>query len=48
MPVSTIDSNPALIVVDLQKGLLGTPTSPYPMEQVVRQAARLEIGRAHV
>jgi nicotinamidase-related amidase len=48
MPVSTIDSNPALIVVDLQKGLLGAPTSPYPMEQVVRQAARLaRVFRTH-
>ncbi len=48
MPVSTIDSNPALIVVDLQKGLLGAPTSPYPMEQVVRQAARLaKVFRSH-
>jgi len=41
MPLSTIDPTPALIVVDLQKGLLGAPTKPYPMEQVVRESARL-------
>ncbi|MTD53111.1 isochorismatase family protein [Amycolatopsis pithecellobii] len=48
MPVSTIDSTPALVVVDLQQGLLGAPTVPYPMEEVVRQTARLaKAFRAH-
>jgi nicotinamidase-related amidase len=41
MPVSTIDPKTALVVVDLQKGLLGAPTTPLPMDEVVRQAARL-------
>jgi nicotinamidase-related amidase len=41
MPVSTIDPKAALVVVDLQKGLLGAPTTPLPMNEVVRQAARL-------
>jgi nicotinamidase-related amidase len=48
MPLSTIDPTPALIVVDLQKGLLGAPTKPYPLEQVVRESARLAWAfRAH-
>lgn len=41
MPVSTIDPKAALVVVDLQKGLLGAPTTPLAMDEVVRQAARL-------
>lgn len=41
MPVNTIDAKAALVVVDLQKGLLGAPTTPLAMNQVVRQAARL-------
>jgi len=41
MPVSMIDPRAALVVVDLQKGLLGAPTTPLPMNEVVRQAARL-------
>jgi nicotinamidase-related amidase len=41
MPVSTLDPKAALVVVDLQKGLLGAPTTPLPMNEVVRQAARL-------
>jgi len=48
MPLSTIDPTPALIVVDLQKGLLEAPTKPYPVEQVVLRSARLaEAFRAH-
>lgn len=40
MPISTIDSKPALVVVDLQKGLLGRPTV-HPMEDVVANSAKL-------
>lgn len=41
MPVTVIDPKPALIVVDLQKGLLNAPTKPYPMSDVIEQAGRL-------
>ena len=41
MPLSTIDPTPALIVVDLQKGFLGAPTKPYPVDQVVLRSAQL-------
>jgi nicotinamidase-related amidase len=41
MPASTLDPNTALVVVDLQKGLLGAPTTPLPMNEVVRRAAHL-------
>ena len=41
MPLSAIDPTPALVVVDLQKGLLAAPTKPYPVEQVLRRSARL-------
>ena len=41
MPVSTIDPKAALVVVDLQKGLLGAPTTPLPMKEVVRQTLEL-------
>jgi nicotinamidase-related amidase len=48
MPLGTIDPTPALIVVDLQKGLLGAPMKPYPVDQVVRESARLaKAFRAH-
>ena len=48
MPLSTIDPTPALIVVDLQKGFLGAPTKPYPVEQAIRQSALLaKAFRAH-
>jgi nicotinamidase-related amidase len=41
MPVTTIEPKAALIVVDLQKGLLGVPTTPLSVPDVVLQAARL-------
>jgi nicotinamidase-related amidase len=48
MPMSTLDSKAALLVVDLQKGLLGAPTTPLPMNELVRQAADLaRVFRAH-
>jgi nicotinamidase-related amidase len=40
MPVTTLDPNTALIVVDLQKGIAATPTV-HPMAEVVRRAAAL-------
>ncbi|WP_375492167.1 isochorismatase family protein [uncultured Jatrophihabitans sp.] len=40
MPVSTLDPNTALVVVDLQKGL-ATIEAAHPMDDVVAQSARL-------
>jgi nicotinamidase-related amidase len=40
MPLSTIDSTPALIVIDLQKGVLGLPTV-HPVQEVVERTASL-------
>lgn len=40
MVLTTLDPVTALIVVDLQKGLLGYPTV-HPIAQVVEQAAAL-------
>ena len=31
----------ALVVIDLQKGIVGSPTAPYPASSVVANAARL-------
>jgi nicotinamidase-related amidase len=39
--ITTIDPRLALVVVDLQKGFLGTSTTPYPMAEVIQQAAKL-------
>lgn len=47
MSVTALDPNSALIVVDLQKGLISLPTV-HPMEGVVKQAAALaEAFRDH-
>jgi nicotinamidase-related amidase len=40
MTISTLDAKPALLVVDLQKGIVGMPTA-HPMTDVVQNAARL-------
>jgi nicotinamidase-related amidase len=40
MPVTTLDPRSALVVVDLQKGIVGMPTV-HPMADVVRNAATL-------
>jgi nicotinamidase-related amidase len=40
MPLSTIDPKPALIVIDLQKGIVGRPTVD-PVDVIVRHAADL-------
>jgi nicotinamidase-related amidase len=42
MPDVSIDkSKTALVVIDLQKGIMGRPTVPYASETVVRNAAAL-------
>lgn len=40
MPLTTLDPRTALIVVDLQKGIVGIPTA-HPTEDVVRRSAEL-------
>ena len=40
MPISTIDPKTALIVIDLQKGIVPYPTA-HPIEQILRHAAAL-------
>jgi nicotinamidase-related amidase len=40
MTITTLDAKPALLVVDLQKGILGLPTA-HPMADIVSHGARL-------
>ena len=40
MPLTTMDDMPALVVIDLQKGTVATPTA-HPVDEVVQRAARL-------
>jgi nicotinamidase-related amidase len=40
MTLSTIDSKPALVVIDLQKGVLGLPTA-HPVDEIVQRTAQL-------
>ena len=40
MPLSTLDAIPALIVIDLQKGIVSLPTV-HPASEIVDRAARL-------
>ena len=47
MTISTLDARPALLVVDLQKGIVGLPTA-HPIADVVSHAARLaDAFRSH-
>jgi nicotinamidase-related amidase len=47
MTITTIDAKPALLVVDLQKGIVGLATA-HPMADVVSHAARLaDAFRSH-
>lgn len=46
MPVSVLDSNTALVVIDLQKGLAGMPTA-HPFDAVVDHASRLADAFRH-
>lgn len=41
MPLTTLDSTPALVVIDLQKGIVGRSTAPYPAQEVVARSAQL-------
>jgi nicotinamidase-related amidase len=40
MPLSTLDPRPALVVIDLQKGILSLPVA-HPASEIVQQAASL-------
>jgi len=47
MTVTTIDETPALVVIDLQKGIVARP-SAHPIEDIVANSARLAAAfRAH-
>ena len=48
MPLTTLDPNTALILIDLQKGIVARDTKPHPPADVVAKAARLARAfRAH-
>jgi nicotinamidase-related amidase len=48
MTVSTLDPQTALVVVDLQKGVIATVPAVHPIEEVVGNSARLAAAfRAH-
>jgi nicotinamidase-related amidase len=40
MPITKLDPNAALIVIDLQKGIVGIP-AVHPMQEIVARSARL-------
>jgi nicotinamidase-related amidase len=47
MTISTLDTKPALLVVDLQKGIVGLPTA-HPIADVVHNAVKLiDVFRRH-
>jgi nicotinamidase-related amidase len=41
MAVSTVDPNTALVIIDLQHGIVAAPTAPYTGRQVVARATEL-------
>ena len=41
MPLTTLDPKTALVVIDLQKGIVSRPTAPHPAAQVVENSAKL-------
>jgi nicotinamidase-related amidase len=41
MPLTKIDSVAALVVIDLQKGIVGMQTAPYPADEIVARTAQL-------
>jgi len=41
MPITTIDPTAALVVIDLQKGVLGLDTQPHTASQVLERSVRL-------
>ncbi len=48
MTITAIDPHTALVLIDLQRGILGAPTQPYAAAEVLDRAVRLADGfRAH-
>ena len=48
MTITAIDPHTALVLIDLQRGILGSPTQPYAATDVLDRAVRLaEVFRAH-
>ncbi|GAA2482893.1 hydrolase [Winogradskya humida] len=41
MPVTTLDPKTALVVIDLQKGIVGATGAPYPTAEVTARSAEL-------
>jgi nicotinamidase-related amidase len=41
MAITTLDRHTALLVIDLQQGLISTPKAPRPIEEVIAGAAEL-------
>ncbi|MFE1952261.1 hydrolase [Streptomyces sp. NPDC059524] len=41
LPAPALDERPALVLIDLQQGILGLPTAPHPADTVLKNAARL-------
>ena len=47
MPLSQLDPKPALIVIDLQKGILGLPMA-HPSHEITGKSAELARDRKSV
>ncbi|MGW6361940.1 hydrolase [Streptomyces sp. NPDC055092] len=48
MALTTLDERTALVVIDLQKGIVGAPTTPYTGAEVVARSAELaDAFRSH-
>ncbi|MEU2950966.1 hydrolase [Streptomyces xanthochromogenes] len=48
MALTTLDQNTALVVIDLQRGIVAAPTEPYSAADVVARSAELaDAFRAH-
>ncbi|GAA1967791.1 hydrolase [Amycolatopsis minnesotensis] len=48
MALTTVDANTALVLIDLQNGITGSPTTPYSGAEVVARATGLaDTFRAH-
>ncbi|MCX5387104.1 hydrolase [Streptomyces sp. NBC_00083] len=48
MALTTLDPRTALVVIDLQRGIVASPTQPYPTSDVVARSAELaESFRSH-
>jgi len=48
MALTTLDPRTALVLVDLQRGIVAAPTAPYPAAEVVARGVRLaDAFRAH-